>query len=174
MASDGVPTGRGVKQGEEPQQFRDGVLRPNVEPDRVSPTVASYFRIPPVWVGEPPTSPDAEPRLLLWGHETVLRHNMACGIKVRVQRDGLFAFDFTDFQPATYTVIPGYVHPEGAYQLPKEHAAAEREAETIAVYRAQIMNAHQACLTTAERLVRSRSAAMAIRSTHGTRSTPST
>ena len=160
MESDSVPTGRGVKQGEEPQQFRDGVLRPNVEPDRVSPTVASYFRIPPVWVGEPLTLRDGKPGLLLRGHETVLRYNMACGIKVRAQRDGLFAFDFTDFPPATYTVLPGYVHPEGAYRPPKEHAAAEREAETIAVYRAQIMNAHQACLTTAERLVRRRGAAM--------------
>jgi hypothetical protein len=160
MAVDNIPTGRGVKQGEEPKQFKDGVSRPNVTPDRVSPSVEGYFRVPPVWIGEQPHSSASNALLLAWGHETVLRHSMACGIKVRVQRDGLFVFDFTRFPPATYIVIPGYVSPESSHRAPKEHRAAEEEAERIAVYRAQIMNAHQACLTTAEALVAHRGAAM--------------
>ncbi|TXN41422.1 hypothetical protein FV232_24730 [Methylobacterium sp. WL30] len=160
MAADQIPIGRGVKQGENPAQFQDSVLRPNIVPDRASPTVASYFRVPPVWIGEQPTLPVNQVLPITWGHETILRLTMACGIKIRVQRDGLFAFDFTDFLPATYTIIPGYIHPEAPHRVPKEHTAAEQQAENIAIFRAQIMNAHQACLTTAEALVRQRSAAM--------------
>lgn len=160
MAGERIPTGRGTKQGENPEQFRDGVFRPNVEPDRVSPTVASYFRIPPVWVEALPDASVAKAPPFAWCHETVLRHTMACGIRVRVQRDGLFAFDFTGYPPATYTLIPGYVHGDTPYKAPKEHQAAEEQAEHIAVFRAQILNAHQACLATAEALVRRRGAAM--------------
>ncbi len=128
-------------------------MRQNVTPDRVSPTVESYFRVPPVWIGGKPDASIANSQLPAWGHQTVLEHSMLCGIKARVQRDGLFVFDFTDFAPATFVVIPGYVKPKLPYTIPKEHTDAQNKAEEIAVYRAQIMNAHQAFFSTAESII---------------------
>ncbi|MBB4098304.1 hypothetical protein [Sphingomonas kyeonggiensis] len=160
MAIERNSAARGVKQGEDAEQFRDGVIRPGIVPDRVSAPVAAYFRIPPIWIDQSPPFSPTQARPLAWGHAVVLRRVMRCGIEVRVQRDGLFAFDFTDFPPASYTLVPGFVHPESPHLIPEEHSAAEEQAEAIAVYRAQIMNAHQACFTTAEALVRGRGAAM--------------
>jgi hypothetical protein len=75
---------------------------------------------------------------------------MSCGIAVRVQRDGLFMFDFTGFEPATYVQIPRYEVPVGkAFIQPSDVWEAENKAEDIAVFRAQIINAFQACLETA-------------------------
>jgi len=155
-----IPVARGRAVGEDERRFTRPTDDPHVVPDRVSPVVEGYFRIPAIWVGQEPRSSDVRALNPVVHHAPVLEQRLACGITARVQRDGLFLFDFSAFPAAPITLIPGYVHPDPPYQPPKEHQAAEQSAEQIAVFRAQIMNAHQACLTTAERLVMGRGAAM--------------
>jgi hypothetical protein len=142
--------------------FRKPTENRAVVPDRVSPAVEGYFRIPAVWIGEAPEPAEAavlNPRV---HHTEAVRKRLASGIEVKVQRDGLFLFDFSAWPLAPITVIPGYLIPtlNGPHTIPREHSDAEIRAEDIAVFRAQVMNAHQACLTTSERMVMNRSAMM--------------
>lgn len=136
----------------------------NREPDRTSPTVNGYFRIPAIWVGESP--PSEQVRLLNPNvhHQTIIRRNLRCGIRARVQRDGLFVFDFSGWHLAPSVVIPGYDVPvqtgSMGMQVPKEHYAAELRAAESIVFRAKVLNVHQACFTTAERTIFGRGAMM--------------
>ena len=113
----------------------------------VSPSVEGFFRVPPIWVGEAPPSDAVEAINPSVHHETVSRRAMRCGISVRIRRDGLFMFDFTDFAPGGVVEIPRFDSLLG--QAFAEVRAAENKAEDIAVFRAQIINAFQACLETA-------------------------
>lgn len=133
-----------------------------IQPDMVAPTVEGYFRIPAIWVGEAPRPETVRVLTPRIHHERVFETNMTCGIKVQVQRDGMFLFDFTEWKPAPMVIIPGYRKPNenGPYQPTAEHQKAEELAEQYAVLRAQVMNVHQACLTSSERFVRNRSAMM--------------
>ncbi len=87
--------------------------------------------------------------------------DLKCGIKAKVRRDGTFLFDFSSWALAPSVVIPGYRRPntDGPYYAPIESGEAEEEAEVYAIVRAQVMNVHQACLTTAESQVKHRTAA---------------
>lgn len=134
------------------------------QPDRTSPTVNGYFRIPAIWVGERP--PPEQVRLLNSNihHQTIIRRDLRCGLKARVQRDGLFAFDFSGWHLAPSVVIPGYDVPveQGSMgiQVPKAHYQAEQKAAESIVFRAKVLNVHQACFTTAERTIFGRGAMM--------------
>lgn len=144
--------------------FKKPTDDPLIKPDRVSPAVEGYFRIPAVWIGE---EPDPESVSILnpeTHHAVVLETILNCGIEVRVQRDGTFLFDFSSWPLAPLVTIPGYRTPnrEGPYRIPSETSKAEDEAENYAVLRAQVMNVHQACLTTSEKAVKKRSAAMGL------------
>lgn len=131
------------------------------EPDSVSPTIGGYFRIPAVWIGERPDATLVRTLNPTIHHETVLRRNLRCGLKARVQRDGLFVFDFADWPRAPQVVLPGFRRiVDGATKVPKAHIEAERKAGAYIVFRSKIMNAHQACLTTAEAVVKHRGAMM--------------
>lgn len=124
---------------------------PGIVPDRVSPAVEGYFRIPAVWIGD---APDPESVRILnpsIHHAVMLRKALRSGVEVLVRRDGTFLFDFSGWSSAPVTVIPGYRAPDPPYRPPTDHARARDSAETYAVLRAQVMNAHQACLTTSER-----------------------
>jgi hypothetical protein len=149
---------------EEPNElaFKRETDDPTIVPDRVSPAVEGYFRIPAVWIGQAP-DPDIV-RVLnpLVHHAVALRKRLRCGIDVRVQRDGTFLFDFSSWPLAPTIVIPGYRRPDAqrSSRIPLEHTHAEEKAESYAVFRAQVMNAHQACLTTSESVVKGRSAMM--------------
>lgn len=152
----------GARKPEDVPLYRGDMPDPRVEMDRVSPAVEGYFRIPAIWVGDAPDessisvlNPDVH-------HARVVTKRLQCGITAAAQRDGLFLFDFSDWPPAPVVVIPGYTKPDPHYphRLPPEHVTAEEQAETNAVLRAQVMNAHQACLTSSERLVARRGAGM--------------
>lgn len=117
------------------------------EVDRVSPPVEGYFRIPAIWVGNAPDDPDPPAPCR---HETVLLRELKCGVRVRVQRDGVFLFDFENWPLAPITEIPGYKRPPLPYVPPTPHTAARELAEVRAAIRAQVMNVHQACMATAE------------------------
>jgi hypothetical protein len=130
-----------------------------VVPDRISPSVSGYFRIPAIWVGEKPLEAEVRrlnPRV---HHKTVFRSKLRCGIAVRVQRDGLFVFDFADWPYAPPVVIPGFTSQNGK-PVPRKHHEAERKAAAFIVLRSKLMNVHQACFTTAEVLEFGRGAMM--------------
>ena len=144
--------------------FKKQTDDPSIQPDRVSPAVEGYFRIPAVWVSK---EPDPESVSILnpdIHHAVVFEMILNCGIEVRVQRDGTFLFDFSSWPLAPPVIIPGYRIPnkESSYRIPSETSKAENEAENYAVLRAQVMNVHQACLTTSEKAVKNRSAAMGL------------
>ena len=131
-----------------------------IEPDRVSPAIEGYFRIPAVWIGTVPAPGEVGHLNPPVHHEIKFQKKLSCGIEVRVQRDGLFLFDFSKWHLAPIVTIPGYTRPGFPCTPTTEHAAAAEKAEDFAVFRAQVMNVHQACLTTAEHRVKRRSAMM--------------
>ena len=133
-----------------------------ITPDTVSPAIEGYFRIPPVWIGEepPPASVSSlDPRI---HHAVAIKKKLGCGIETLVQRDGTFLFDFSSWPLAPSICIPGYKIdcPGQDYRIPIETTHAEEKAEAYAVLRAQVMNAHQACLTTSEILLKNTAAQM--------------
>lgn len=152
---------RGARRPEDEALYRSKQQLDHIEVDRVSPAVEGYFRIPAVWIGETP-APGAVIRLNpAVHHAVVVQRDLRCGIRARVRRDGAFLFDFSSWDLAPITVIPGYTKPGTyPYTVPRQHTAVEERAESIAVFRAQVMNVHQLCLTTAERHIKSRGAAM--------------
>ena len=77
----------------------------------ISPAVVGYLRIPPVWIGDKPTDEE----LLRAPLTDLIRdqhsRTLCCGIRVRVRRDGIFLFDFSDWPQAVQKLIS---RPEGA------------------------------------------------------------
>ncbi|MDZ7761725.1 MAG: hypothetical protein U5L00_15890 [Desulfovermiculus sp.] len=132
----------------------------NIEPDRVNAIVEGYFRIPAVWVGSAPEAPESKSEVSL--RETIIhKTSLGCGIDAYAMQNGLFLFDFLRSSIGEVVRVPGYQRPEKfPYKPPREHAEAEVKAEQVGLLRAQIMNVHQACLISAEKVRRNRSAAM--------------
>lgn len=134
--------------------FRAPSTNPLIVPDYVGPVVEGYFHLPPAWIGSAPVGVDVSSLNPSVHHVAMFEKLLNCGIRVRVNRDGLFLFDFTNSSLCKPVVIPGYVRPEKyPFRYPVEHNEADRRAEDVAIGRAQIMNAHQACLVTAKRLL---------------------
>lgn len=127
-------------------------------PEQISPSVEGYFRLPAIWVGYAPPDPAVRKLNPAIHHETVFFGTVSENLAVRVRRDGLFLFDFSKWSRAPTQRIPGYEVVEGQ-AVPSHVTAAEEKAEDYASVRAQLMNVHQACLSTAEYLVFHRSAA---------------
>ena len=155
---------RGMRHPEDLPLFKQPTDDPTIRPDTVTPAVEGYFRIPAVWVGDKPDDGSVltlNPRI---HHAVVLERKLCSGIKVRVQRDGTFLFDFSSWQHAPQIVIPGYriPIPRMPHRRPRETEDRAEESEKYAVIRAQLMNVHQACLTTSERLVKRRFAEMGL------------
>lgn len=152
----------GVRKPEDQHLYAGQANSPLIQVDLVSPSIEGYFRIPAVWIGERPPLEAVMKLNPSVHHAIAYRRVLNCGIEVRVQRDGLFLFDFQSWPLAPQIVIPGYTkpNPNGPYTVPAMHSKAKDKAEEYAVRRAQLMNAHQACLTTAENLVMRRGAAM--------------
>lgn len=145
---------RAVRPLGQDQLFRAPSSNPLVEPDRVGPVVEGYFHLPPAWIGSAPAEAEVSSLNPSVHHEPMFQRVLGCGIKVRVNRDGLFLFDFTNSLICRPVVIPGFVRPDTpSFRYTIAHEEADRLAEEVAVKRAQIMNAHQACLVTAERLM---------------------
>jgi hypothetical protein len=140
--------------------FRTRIDDPTIEPDRVSPSIEGYFRIPAVWIGDEPHPSTVRVLNPSVHHQIVLRKKLRCGIEARVRRDGTFLFDFSAWPLAPTIIIPGFRKPSapGPHRIPRETSRAEEKAESHAVLRAQVMNAHQACLTTSESVVKRRGA----------------
>ena len=96
---------RGSRISEDEPLFKQPTEDATIQPDTVTPAVEGYFRIPPVWIG---AKPDDESVLKLdpqIHHAEAFRKDMRSGIKVRVQRDGTFLFDFSSWEPAPQIVV---------------------------------------------------------------------
>ena len=152
----------GTRDESEAEIFRTQTSDLGIVPDRVSPPVEGYFRIPAIWVGDEPTSSSVNFLNPTIHHYCAIKKRLNCGILVYVQRDGTFLFDFSKWLPAPIVLIPGYriSDPSKPHRPLPAHSKAEDLAQSFAVLRAQVMNAHQACLTTSEFQVKRRGAAM--------------
>ncbi len=101
----------GFRRAEDEPLFIKPCDDPAIEPDRVSPAVEGYFRIPAVWIGAAPDPANARVLRPSVHHAVVLRKDLSCGIRVRVRRDGTFLFDFSSWAHAPTVTIPGYRRP---------------------------------------------------------------
>ena len=142
--------------------FKQPTGDPAIVPDRVSPAVEGYFRIPAVWIGREPDPQSVSALNPNVHHAIVLKRTLRCGIEVWVQFDGTFLFDLSSWPLAPQITVPGYRSPGLgiSYTMPKETFDAERKAENFAVFRAQAMNVHQACLMASERTLKGSSGSM--------------
>jgi len=123
----------------------------------IAPGVSAYYHIPSVWVATAPSDEEfvQAPIAQLIRDEisTALHH----GIRARVRRDGLFVFDCTSWGLAGATEIPPYSTPASGGTVPGAVTRAEEAAEERATQRTLLMNAHQACLSSAHYAVHGRS-----------------
>ena len=143
---------RGTRPHGEDHIFQEPSDDPTIHSDTVTPAVEGYFRVPPIWVGEEPndaSSLNFDPTV---HYEVVIEKDLLSGIPVRILRDGTFLFDFSSWKIAPQIMIPGYriANPHGPHRRPFETEKAEQDSEKYAVLRAQAMNVHQSCLTTAQ------------------------
>jgi hypothetical protein len=120
-----------------------------VVPASSSASVEGYYRLPAVWVGEMPEPSNVSTLNPPVHHATAFDGQAAESLKVRVQRNGLFLFDFSSWPHALPVHIPSYT---SGNPVPKRIHEAEIKAEETSVYRARIMNVHQAFMATAEQI----------------------
>ena len=147
---------RGTRTEVDEPLFKQSSDDRSIVPDKVTPAVEGYFRMPAVWIREMPDE-DAILRLNpLVHHEVVVERNLQSGIKVRVHRDGTFLFDFSTWEHAPQIEIPGYRTPGPGidHRPPVETEKVVSQSERYAVMRAQVMNVHQVCVATAEMVVK--------------------
>jgi hypothetical protein len=75
---------KGYRDPNDEALFRTASENPAVVPDRVSPAVEGYFRIPAVWIGNAPDASEIAVLNPIVHHATALRKQLVCGIEVRV------------------------------------------------------------------------------------------
>ena len=158
MADSEVPWG--YRAPEDEHLFDQRTDDPTIQSDLISPSHEGYFRFPAIWVDKEPEKETAKALNRNVHHEEVLKRSLNCDIKVRVWRDGTFVFDFSSWPLAPSVTITGYRIPSNStsYKIPPDHSHAEELAESHAVLRAQVMNVHQLCLSSAEMTLKRRSA----------------
>ena len=132
------------------------------QPPAQTPSIEGYFRAPPIWIDQEPNPESTKRFSQQIYHEVVLEKTLESNIAVQVLRDGTFLFDFSSYPFTPPVTIPGYQYPGPGipYQPPAGASAAERLAEKNTEIRASIINVHQVCLSTSERLLKSRFAQM--------------
>lgn len=118
-----------------------------VHAERITNAIAAYYHVPPVWIGEDPFKTDTMPRVSTLQKEAFSKSYPA-GINVWVQRDGLFIFDFSKWEPGSPVPIPA-VKTEPGKRMPKILSDAHDQAILHVYRRVEVMNAHLACLNTA-------------------------
>ncbi len=155
---------RGTRNPDEDQIYQRPTSDPTIKPDRITAAVEGYFRLPAIWVGDPPEHSSVLQLNPQVHHSAVMTRALNCGISVRVLRDGTFLFNFSDWTPGERVVIPGYRRPGvgTSYYPTMGHVKAEQHAERTAVLRAQVMNVHQACLATSQWLLKHNSTGVGI------------
>ena len=113
------------------------------------PAIQGYFHTPRIWIAEGIFPSDRCPLDPEMARETAMRRAVGPEVNVRVRRDGLFLFDVSRWsRAATLRARDGAFFSDDALRDKGDLHAARR---------AQLLNAHQACLSTAESEVGHRS-----------------
>lgn len=108
---------------------------------RTSPAKTWFYHIPPVWIISKPESDFPRGRT-----PVVLKEKLKCGIIVSIHQDGLFEFDFENYEPASSVFIPDFVAKPGfRLQIPKKQIDAEHKAFQHVRNRCALMNCFLAC-----------------------------
>ena len=128
----GIP--KGTRHAVDEPLFGQPSDDPTIRPDTVTPAVEGYFRIPAVWIGEKPDDASVLKLNPSIHHAAVVEKDLRSGIKIRVQRDGTFLFDFSSWEHAPQIVIPGYRTPGPGidHHAPTETADAVSKSELYA------------------------------------------
>lgn len=150
---------RGTRHSVDEPLFGQPSDDPTIKQDTVTAAIEGYFRIPAVWIGARPDDAAVLRLNPAVHHSVIIEKDLRSGIKVRVQRDGTFLFDFASWEHAPQIVIPGYRTPGPGipHRAPTETEDANTKSENYAVLRAQVMNVHQACVATSEIVLKPRS-----------------
>lgn len=122
----------------------------------ISGAYVGFYRLPVCWFIEAPPKLLNIQNSLIETLAIVKEGKLSAGIHYRVRRDGFILFDMNEWEPGTYTEIPGYEQKPGC-RVPKNVVDAEYIAETRAHNRAMLINAYQVCLNSSESEVRRRS-----------------
>jgi hypothetical protein len=133
----------------------------NNTPAVVVPAIIAYYHVPLVWVGSCPTEDELRAADLSQLIRDEVRCTIAEQIEVRVRRDGMFLFDFTRWFEAPPTEIPEHSRTPGK-QIPQSVSAAEELAESREQIRVMVLNAHQACVSTAHSVVHRRATGLGV------------
>jgi hypothetical protein len=130
-------------------------------PAVIVPAIIAYYHVPLVWVGSCPTEDELRAADLSQLIRDEIRHTVAEQIEVRVRRDGMFIFDFTRWPEAPPTEIPEHDRVPGK-RLPQSVTAAEDLVAGREQIRVMVLNAHQACLSTAHSVVHRRATGLGV------------
>jgi hypothetical protein len=130
--------------------YRAGTCQRPIHPDRVSPGVHGYSRVPAVRITVTGAD-DAGADMPRGDGDVVVAESLRCGVEARAYRSGTFLFDFSGWARAPIILVPGYTEPSDGppYTLPPATLNAQRRAEEAAALRISVLNAHQLCLAIA-------------------------
>jgi hypothetical protein len=67
---------------------------------------AGFYHWPPLWIGTPPAEQGADLTPALMNAEAFCR-NLACGVLLKVSKQALFVFDFTQWEPGSTAQVEG-------------------------------------------------------------------
>jgi hypothetical protein len=65
---------------------------------------AGFYHWPPLWIGTPPVKQGADLTPALMNAE-VFSSNLACGVRLKVSKQGLFVFDFAQWEPGSAALV---------------------------------------------------------------------
>lgn len=162
MKAKGGSTPTAERSPEDEKRYQTESWGDEIAPHSISPLVEGYYRLPAVWLGREPEEQEQLKFDARVHCELVVERKLQCGVSAKAFRNGMFLFDFSAWEEGPSVFVPGFTKPANArsYKYPDRTQRAEGRAETIAVKRAQAMNAHQACMATAERILRAGSGMM--------------
>ena len=101
---------KGIRNPEDEALFKQPTDDPTIQPDTVTPAVEGYFRIPAVWIGEKPDDASVLELNPQVHHAVVVKQDLHSGLKVSVQRDGTFLFDFSSRLSQEKLTVTGSPH----------------------------------------------------------------
>ena len=106
----------------------------------VSSAYSGFLYSPFCWFVTPPTEADWKSSNNNAIFKTVYETTMPCGIRVKIRRDGFILFDFNNWRPASYVIIPGYESIPNKV-VPAKVIQQELLAENRAQRRSEVINA---------------------------------
>jgi len=104
-----------------------------------------FYQIPICWIGSAPETGDKSSV-----YPNVFEKKLKCGIQLSVSQDGMFLFEFAEYEPGKAVYIPEFKAADGKrLKSPEKRISADKLAFEHAMNRCIIMNCFMACLATA-------------------------